>query len=133
LNALQQLIQKRMDELGIDSYSELGRRAGLPRSTVWALGTTEHRTTLPKDLTLEAVARALGVTVDELRSAAYDALGGVDTTQEDGSVVHVVGADFDRLPQQTRTSINAALRSLVQRRLALLEPATIETELEEDL
>lgn len=112
MNALQKLIQRRMRELGVETWSELGRRAGLPRSTVWALGTTETRRTLPKDTTLAAVATALGVTVEELRKAAYDALG--VTPDVRGGPVRIVGSAFEALSQDDQDEITSLVRRIVK-------------------
>jgi hypothetical protein len=115
---LQILIQRRMRELGMESWSELGRKAGLPRSTVWALGTTEHRTTLPKDTTLEAVAKALGLTAADLRHAAYDALGPI-------RAVRIVGTDFESLPEEDQEELNGVITQMVSERLDRLRRMTM--------
>ena len=126
MNALQELIQERMNKLGIESYSELGRRAGLSRSTVWALATTEQRTTMPKLDTMRRVATALFITEDELKLAAYESLRSSRPPYaplpsalpyEDDDPVRVVGEDFELLPREDRNRITKMVRGEVQRRL----------------
>lgn len=74
LNPLQRLIQQRLHERGW-SYREVGRRGGLPHSTVYTLATTRNLARPPRPATIDALAKGLDVPVAAVRAAAAESTG----------------------------------------------------------
>lgn len=57
------------------TYTEVARRAGIPRATVHAIATREQVRQRPKPETLDAIAGALELPPELLREAAIEAAG----------------------------------------------------------
>jgi hypothetical protein len=74
INPLQRLIRQRMQEQGW-SYGDVGRRGGLPRSTVYTLATTRNLARPPRPATLNGLAWGLDLPVAVVRSAAAESTG----------------------------------------------------------
>lgn len=119
LTPLQRFIRERMDALKIPSYAALGRRAGLPGGSVHNLA-TQPRRAMPREETLEALAPALGVTVEQLREKAYEGLG--PSVRRGDRLVSVVGdlesmSDLDLLKlQEAVTTVQEAINQEQRRR-----------------
>jgi hypothetical protein len=74
INPLQRLIRERMQEQGW-SYGDVGKRGGLPRSTVYTLATTRNLARPPRPATLNGLAWGLDLPVSVVRSAAAESTG----------------------------------------------------------
>ena len=75
MNALQKLIADYIADHPGENYSSIGRRGGMPRTTVHSLATTEKRKQTPQPETLEQLARGMEMPVARVRMAAADAAG----------------------------------------------------------
>lgn len=73
-NPLQRYIKQRMDQLGITSWAELGRRSGLSRATVHTVA-TQPRLGMPRRETIDGLAKGLQVTPAQLRAKAFETAG----------------------------------------------------------
>jgi transcriptional regulator with XRE-family HTH domain len=113
MNALQQLIRGRMEERGW-SYADVARRGGIPRSTVHHLATTELLRRPPHPVTLEGLAKGVGVPLDTVRAAAAQAAGLVawkePTTDPD---IEVLVAALEQLSADDRRHVLALIQSLL--------------------
>jgi transcriptional regulator with XRE-family HTH domain len=113
MNALQQLIRDRMEERGW-SYGDVARRGGIPRSTVHHLATTELLRRPPHPVTLEGLARGVGLPLDIVRAAAASAAGLVawkePTTDPD---IEVLVAALSQLSTDDRRHVLALIQSLL--------------------
>jgi transcriptional regulator with XRE-family HTH domain len=116
MNALQELIRRRMDENNW-SYGDIARRGGLPRSTVHNLATMEQLTRSPRPVTLERLARGLDVPLDAIRGAAAQATG-LHVWQEQVSDpdIQVMVAGLAKLSPEDRRHVQALIRSLLNGR-----------------
>jgi transcriptional regulator with XRE-family HTH domain len=74
LNPLQRIIQHCLRESG-QSYGDVARRGGLPRSTLYTLASTRNLIRPPRPATIEALARGLDVPVSVVRAAAAESAG----------------------------------------------------------
>lgn len=114
MNALQQLIRRRLDERGW-SYGDVSKRGGLPRSTVHHLATTEVIHRLPQPATLERLARGLELPLQAVRDAAAEAAGiHVYRDGGTGSEVAVLMASLEQLSADDRRHVVALVESLLQ-------------------
>lgn len=79
-------IQSEIDARNWDS-AELARRSGLHRQLIWKVlhDSRDHLGQMPKERTLEALARGFGIPIDRVRSAASRSLDGY--SGEDGPVI----------------------------------------------
>jgi len=75
MNALQKLIADYLADHPGENYSTIGRRGGLPKTTVHSLATKETRKQTPHPDTIERLARGMSVSVARVRLAAADAAG----------------------------------------------------------
>jgi hypothetical protein len=120
MDALQQLIHKRMDELH-RSYGDVARRGGLPRSTVHHLATHARTGRLPNPVTLERLAVGLDLSLDTVRAAAAQAAGlVVDRHPVGNPEIDVLIASLARLNAADRRHVAALVDSL----LAARKPAS---------
>ena len=74
MNPLQRLIHRCLREDG-QSYGDIARRGGLPRSTLYTLATTRNLVRPPRPATIDALARGLDVPVAVVRAAAAESAG----------------------------------------------------------
>jgi transcriptional regulator with XRE-family HTH domain len=118
INPLQRLIRQRMQEQGW-SYGEVGRRGGLPRSTVYTLATTRNLARPPRPATLNGLAWGLDVPVAVVRSAAAestglhyydDELGGPEASGDPERDLLI--ASIDELTAEDRQHVAALVESL---------------------
>lgn len=133
VNPLQELLQRRMDELHLSDL-QVARRAGVSRQTVWGLRTTSKRSGLPDMRTLDKIGPVLGVSPDNLRKAAYAAVGVVEVFEqviprEDVGPVRVVGEDLEKLTDVERDALNERVRMEV---LALVAEGKVARSTEAD-
>jgi transcriptional regulator with XRE-family HTH domain len=116
MNALQQLIRRRMDENNW-SYGDIARRGGLPRSTVHNLATMEQLTRPPRPATLERLAQGLDIPLDTVRGAAATAAGlYVWHEPVADPEIEVMVAGLAKLNPQERRHVQALIRSLLNDR-----------------
>jgi transcriptional regulator with XRE-family HTH domain len=114
MNALQQLIRDRMEERGW-SYADVGRRGGIPRSTVHHLATTERLRRPPHPVTLEGLASGLGLPLDTVRTAAASAAGLVAWKEPSADPeVEVLVAALSQLSTEDRRHVLALIESLLR-------------------
>ena len=116
MTAWRDLVQARIRERGW-SYAEVGRRAGLPRSTVHHLATREHFQRMPEVASLEAMARGLDLPVEVVRDAAA-AAAGISVYREradDDPEITLLIASLERLTADERRHVAALVQSLLQR------------------
>jgi transcriptional regulator with XRE-family HTH domain len=116
MNALQQLIRRRMDE-NKWSYGDIARRGGLPRSTVHNLATLEQMSRPPRPVTLERLAKGLDVPLDIVRGAAATAAG-LQVWKEPVSdpEIEVMVAGLAKLGPDERRHVQALILSLLNGR-----------------
>ena len=114
MNALRELIERRLGERGW-SYAEAARRAGLPRSTVHHLATTEVVRRMPQLSTLRALAQGLELPQDLVHDAAA-AAAGIQVYRERGQDpdVAVLIASLERLSPEDRRHVTALVESLAR-------------------
>lgn len=74
MNRLQRLIRDHKAATG-ETYEQIARRGGIPKSTVQNIATTEQRRQTPNPATIEGLARGLRLSIEEVRSAAGEAAG----------------------------------------------------------
>lgn len=74
-NPIAELIRAHMDRTG-DTQTDIAQRGGLSRQTLSGLVHSEGLRSMPRQRTLEALARGLGVTVDHVRQVAASAAYG---------------------------------------------------------
>jgi hypothetical protein len=126
INPLQRLIRQRMQEQGW-SYGDVGRRGGLPRSTVYTLATTRNLARPPRPATLNGLAWGLDLPVAVVRSAAAestglhyydDELGGPEASGDPERDLLI--ASIDELTAEDRQHVAALVESL--RRKAAGQP-----------
>jgi transcriptional regulator with XRE-family HTH domain len=114
MNALQELIRTRMDELH-RSYGEIARRGGLPRSTVYHLAANNRPVRVPNPRTLERLAAGLDVPEQVVRAAVASAAGFVlDEGVADDPEIEVLIASLAQLSPQDRRHVSALVRSLIE-------------------
>jgi transcriptional regulator with XRE-family HTH domain len=116
MNALQQLIRRRMTEQRW-SYSEIARRGGLPRSTVHHLATAEHMARPPLPTTIEKLAKGLDLPPEAVRAAAATAAG-FPVWQEPVAdpEIEVMVAGLNKLSPDERRHVQALIQSLLNGR-----------------
>jgi transcriptional regulator with XRE-family HTH domain len=116
MNALQQLIRRRMTEHRW-SYSEIARRGGLPRSTVHHLATAEHLARPPLPTTIEKLAKGLDLPPEAVRAAAATAAGfAVWQEPVADQEIEVMVAGLNKLSPDERRHVQALIQSLLNGR-----------------
>jgi hypothetical protein len=118
LNPLQRLIRQRMREQAW-SYGDVGRRGGLPRSTVYTLATTRNLARPPRPATLNGLAWGLDLPVAVVRSAAAESTG-LHYYDDELSEAEATGdperdlliASIDELSTEDRQHVLALVESL---------------------
>ena len=114
MNALQELIRRRMSELN-RSYGDIARRSGLPRSTVHHLASNSRPVRVPNPRTLERLAIGLEVPEHVVRAAAAAAAGFViDSQPADDPEIEVLVASLSRLSPDERRHVSALVRSMLE-------------------
>ncbi|HEX6522376.1 MAG TPA: helix-turn-helix transcriptional regulator [Streptosporangiaceae bacterium] len=114
MNALQELIRRRMAELN-RSYGEVARRGGLPRSTVYHLASNDRPVRVPSPRTLERLAMGLDIPESLVRAAAATAAGFVlDEHAAEDPEIEVLVASLARLSAQDRRHVAALVQSMLE-------------------
>ena len=75
MNALQELIQAWIDAEPGRSVGVLAERSKMPRNTIYAIMERDEPAGVPRDLTLEKLARGLGEPFRTVKAAAEQAAG----------------------------------------------------------
>jgi transcriptional regulator with XRE-family HTH domain len=113
VNALQQLIVERMRERGW-SYSDVGNRGGIPRSTVHQLATKDIKR-VPKFETIEGLAKGLQYPLRVVWDAAAQAVGAAGLQhlyRERSKEAEMLIAHYEELSPERRTMLMALLETL---------------------
>ena len=110
-NALADLVSDHCERTG-DTLSAIARRGGMSRQTLSALVNRETLMFWPRQSTLEALARGLGMSVESVRRAAATAAYGEGTMAPPRKLVAVLMAHAEQLDDTQLEVLLATARAL---------------------
>lgn len=106
MNALQQLIQDWIDAEPGRSVGVLATRAKMPRNTIYAILDRAAPAGMPRDVTLEKLARGMGVPLSMVKEAAASAAGyRVNELDPESQEIQAWLAMLGELPPQRRSEL----------------------------
>ena len=119
-NAFQEIIRHRLAQQGW-SYGDVARRGGIPRSTVHHLATVERLARMPRQATLEGLAKGLDLPLGVVLRTAAQVCGihlyvqGSTDAAPDPEVATLI-ASVQRLSAADRRHVAALVESLLQQK-----------------